>query len=514
MRGFLPTSSRVGEEGARRGPRAPQAQEIRGTSAWVLSTERVDAVALRLGPMVTRGGPEVLDRPRPRHGTPRGRRWGWTAGRWLASRLTAGDHRHVSGDTARTGRPHTRSHRTAQGIAPREVRDDRWSPRRPHGRTPAEGPQRAHDVQARSRAVDDVPQDVSRGEAPTVSGAPAVSAAGRCPGGPRQEAPPRPQSTVMRGSLDPVGRPLSTEVWAGARAAAGVSIPRRERLRTGVKPTGLGWVGAGPLRARATRASLVRPQDGYGSPGPVTGAPAPALDAWLTAGVTPGEAGACARRGRPKDRGPEGRAAAGEACERTGGAPGGAGAWSDRVVVGRAPRPAHPQAAGLATRRRQAAPPRTALTPPRGRGTRPSTAAARRVEARDRVRPAPRVDGGRRVAWEQPVEPTTRDGGRGRGAWPRETRVRPQPRDHLPHRTRPEARLAARPPRVGWQAWATQAGHTRLSGPEAVWGERQADRGARLGHRLKRRVPIAPLGGPRHAPLEGLTYLLTRGGRG
>jgi hypothetical protein len=142
------------------------------------STARVDAVALRLGPMVKRGLPEVLDRQIPRHWTPRGIRWGWTAVIWLASILTAGDPRHVAGATSRTGRPHTLSQLTAQVIAPLDFRDDRLSPRRTPVSPPAWWHQSAHDVKARRLEVDAWPQDVSRGDATTVSGAHEVTAAG------------------------------------------------------------------------------------------------------------------------------------------------------------------------------------------------------------------------------------------------------------------------------------------------------------------------------------------------
>jgi transposase len=77
-------------------PLAQQAQESLGQSDLVMLTERVDAVALRIGPRGTRGLPEVLDRHLPRHWTQRGLSWGWTAVIWLAYILTEGDHRNVS----------------------------------------------------------------------------------------------------------------------------------------------------------------------------------------------------------------------------------------------------------------------------------------------------------------------------------------------------------------------------------------------------------------------------------
>jgi hypothetical protein len=106
---------------------AQQAQKIRGQSDVVMSTERVDDVALRIGQMVTRGLPEVLDRPIPRHGTQRGLSWGWTAVIWLASIVTEGDHRQGSGETSLKGMHPTLSALTAQGIEPLDVSDDRWS---------------------------------------------------------------------------------------------------------------------------------------------------------------------------------------------------------------------------------------------------------------------------------------------------------------------------------------------------------------------------------------------------
>jgi hypothetical protein len=57
-----------------------QAEEILGKSDLVILTERVDAGALLIGQMVTRGLPEVLDRHMPRHWKQRGISWGWTAG--------------------------------------------------------------------------------------------------------------------------------------------------------------------------------------------------------------------------------------------------------------------------------------------------------------------------------------------------------------------------------------------------------------------------------------------------
>ena len=94
------------------------------------------------------------------------------------------------------------------------------------------------------------------------------------------------------GSLDPLGMPLSTDVLSGERADDGLYIPLIERIQAGLQTPGLLLVGDGKMSALDTRAYLARHQDWYLSPLPLTGATAAAMDAWITAGVTQGEAGA------------------------------------------------------------------------------------------------------------------------------------------------------------------------------------------------------------------------------
>jgi hypothetical protein len=135
-------------------------------------------VALLIGQMVKMGLPEVLDRPLPRPWTQRGLSGGWTAVRGLASIRTEGAPRTVAVATSRTGMPHTLSRWTAQVLAPLEFRDDRLRPLLTPLRTPASGHPMEPDWQARRLAVSALLQEVSRGEAPTVSGEPAGTADG------------------------------------------------------------------------------------------------------------------------------------------------------------------------------------------------------------------------------------------------------------------------------------------------------------------------------------------------
>jgi transposase len=198
----------------------------------------------------------------------------------------------VSVETYLKGMKHTLSRLTAQVIEPRDFRDDRLSHRLKHLRQPPSWHQIERAVHERSREMYDWSQDVIRCEATTVSGAHEVTAGGLWQCGHRKEDPTRPQITVMRGALDPLGMPLATDVVSGERADDGLYIPIMERLRTGWQTTSLWCVGDCQMSALATRAYLARHQDGSLSPVPLTGATAEAMDAWGTAGVPQGEAGA------------------------------------------------------------------------------------------------------------------------------------------------------------------------------------------------------------------------------
>jgi len=490
-----------------------QAQEILGTNDLVMITERVDDVALLIGQMVTMGLPEVLDRHIPRHWTQRGLSWGWTAVIWLAYILTEGDHRKVSVETYLKGMHHTLSRLTAQGIEPLDFSDDRLSRLLRHLSKPAYWHQIEKDLNARSIEVYDLHQNVIRCDATTVSGAHEVTAGGLFQFGHSKDDPTRPQIKVMIGSLDPLGMPLATDVLSGERADDGLYLPIIERIRAGLKTPGLLFVGDCKMSALDTRAYLAKHGDWYLSPLPLTGATAEAMDAWITVGVRKGEADELARIWRTNDRGHEVLAAEGYEVERTCRTPDGVGEWSERVLVVRSPMHATQQAAGLEKRLRHAEAQLAALTPPRGPGKRQITDEATLVEAIARVLTAHRVDGLLRVTWEKQVEQTTQYVGRGRGAVHREKRVIQKTRYHITQIARQEDTIAAHSQRLGWKAFVTNAGLTRLSLQDAVLCYRNEYRVERIFNRLKSRVHIAPLFVKRNEQIEGLTYLLTLGVR-
>jgi transposase len=356
-------------------------------------------------------------------------------------------------------------------------------------------------------------QEVIRCDATTVSGDHEVPEGGLLQFGHSKDDPTRPQIKVMMGSLDPLGMPLATDVLSGERADDGLYIPIIERIRSGLNKTGLLFVGDCKMSALDTRAYLARHQDWYLSPLPLTGATAAAMDAWITAGVMQGEAGQLARIWRTNDRGHEVLAAEGYEFERTCCAPDSDMVWNERVMVVRSPMHATQQAAGLETRLRHAETKLAALTPPRGRGKRQITDEATLLEAIDLVLKEHRVEGLLSVTWEKQVEQTTQYVGRGRGSVSREKRVIQKTRYHITHIARQADTIAALSQRLGWKAFVTNAGQTRLSLHDAVLCYRNEYRVERIFNRLKSRVHIAPLFVKLNEQIEGLTYLLTLGVR-
>ena len=186
---------------------AQQVQAILGQSALVIITERVDDVALLIGQMVKMGFVEVLDRPIPRHWKQRGISWGWTAVIWLASILTEGDHRKVSGEAYIKGMQTTLSRLSTQVIDPLDFSDDRLGHLLTYLSQPTYWHRIEEELNAHSIAVYALLQDVIRCDATTVSGDHDIREGGLLQFGHSKDDPSRPQLKVMTGALDPLGMP-------------------------------------------------------------------------------------------------------------------------------------------------------------------------------------------------------------------------------------------------------------------------------------------------------------------
>jgi transposase len=234
-------------------PLNEKAQEILGTAEWVILTERVDEVALLLGQMLKMGLVEVLDQHLPRHWKQRGLSWGWTAVIWLAYILTEGDHRKVSVEAYVKAMLQTLRQVTGPVVEPLDFSDDRLAHLLRYLSQAKYWHRIEHALNERRITVYELPVEVIRCDATTVSGYPEVVEGGLMQFGPSKDDPTRPQSKLMMGSLDPLGMPLAVDVLSGERADDGLYSPLIERLQVGLPKTGLLFVGDGKMRALATR---------------------------------------------------------------------------------------------------------------------------------------------------------------------------------------------------------------------------------------------------------------------
>ena len=282
---------------------AQKVQGLLGQSDLVIITERIDDVALLIGPMVKMGFVEVLDRQIPRHHQQRGLSWGWTAVIWLAYILTEGDHRKVSVEAYLKGMHHTLSHLSGHVIDALDFSDDRLGHLLQHLSKPHSWHGIERDLNERSIEVHALSQAVIRCDATTVTGNHDVTEEGLLQFGPSKDAPSRPQITVMTGSLDPLGMPLATDVLSGERADDGLYIPLLERIAAGLNTPGLLFVGDCKMSALATRAYVAGCQHCYLSPLPLTGTTAEAMEAWSTEGVRRVRDGELEQMFRPTHRG-------------------------------------------------------------------------------------------------------------------------------------------------------------------------------------------------------------------
>jgi transposase len=490
------------------------AQTVLSTAELVITTERVDDVALLLGHMIKMGLVEVLDHPLPQHWKQRGLSWGWTAVIWLAYILTEGDHRKVSVEAYVKGMKQTLSQVAGQAVDPLDFSDDRLALLLRYLSQSVYWHPIEQELNARSVQVYDLAVEVIRCDATTVSAYHEVVDGGLVQFGHSKDDPSRPQIKLMTGSLDPLGMPLATAVVSGERADDGLYGPVIDRLEAGFNRTGLLWVGDCKMSALETRAQLVEQQHYSLSPLPLTGATAQQMDDWINQGVARAHAGEL----QPIVRTTASEAvviAQGYEFERPCTA---AGAivpvqWTERVLVIHSPTHMDQQAAGLERRLATAEQHLRALTPSRGRGQRQITDETKLQEAIAQVLKTHRVEGFLTVTYDRQVRPQRQSVGRGRGAAHRPSQVIEKVRYHITAVVRQEDQIAAQKERFGWKAFVTNAPKQRLSLAEAVLCYRHEYRIERIFNRLKSRLEIAPLFVKRDDQIQGLTYLLTLGVR-
>jgi transposase len=492
-----------------------QAQETLGKTELVVITERVDDVALLLAQMITMGLPEVLDQHLPRHWKQQGLSWGWTAVIWLAYILSEGDHRKVAMETYVKGMRETLGQITAQTLRVLDFSDDRLSHLLKHLSKAKYWHAIEQALNERSIALYDLPTEVIRCDATTVSAYHEVVDGGLVQFGHSKDDPSRPQIKVMTASLDPMGLPLATDVVSGEQADDGLYLPILERLDRGLKRPGLLVVGDCKMSALDIRAHLSARQHVYLSPLPLTGATAQQMPQWISQGIAQAKAGEIESVFRSNDKGQEVLMAQGYEVERTCRVKEAHGhrEWQERVLVIHSRAHGEQQATGLDKRLAQAETKIRALTPARGRGKRQITEETELLKAIAQVLKAKRVEGLVEIAYVKQTERRTQYVGRGRGSAARDTRVIEKVRYQITEITRHEDRIDDLKAHFGWKAFVTNATVTRLSLADAVLCYRHEYRVERIFNRLKSRLHIAPMFVSCEGQIQGLTYLLTLGVR-
>jgi len=496
-------------------PLDAKAQEILGRTDLVIITERVDDVVLLLGHMIRMGLPAVLDNHLPRHWKQRGLSWGWTAVIWLAYILTEGDHRKVSMEAYVKGMPQTLSQVSGQAIEALDFSDDRLAHLLKHLSKPRYWHRIEQELTERSVAVYDLPTELIRCDATTVSGYHEAVEGGLMQFGHSKDDPTRPQIKLMTGSLDPLGMPLASDVVSGERADDGLYLPLIERLQASLKRRGLLFVGDCKMSALVIRAHLADRQQYYLSPLPLTGATAEQMQDWISQGVAKDQAGQLSPITRNNDQDEEVLVAKGYELERVCAVEeaGRRRQWQERVLVVHSPAHAEQQAGGLEKRLTQAEAQLRQLTPPRGRGKRQITDEAVLLEAIGTVLKHHRVDGLLSIAYEKQTERQTKYVGCGRGSAHRDQQVLERVRYQITAIDRQEEPIAALKQRFGWKALVTNAARQQLTLGDAVLCYRHEYRIERIFNRLKSRLQIAPLFVTRDDQVQGLTHLLMLGVR-
>ena len=492
-----------------------QAQKRLGKTELVVITERVDDVALLLGQMMKMGLPEILDTHLPRHWKQEGLSWGWTAVIWLAYILSEGDHRKVAMETYVVGMNQTLSQVTGQRIRVLDFSDDRLARMLKYLSQAKYWHPIEQALNERSVAVYDLPTEVIRCDATTVSASHKVVEGGLVQFGHSKDDPSRPQIKLMTASLDPLGLPLATNVLSGEQADDGLYIPLLDRVLKVLNPSGLLVVGDCKMSAFGNRAHLVRHRQYYLSPLPLTGTTAKQMPQWIRQGIAKAQRGELESIVKRTDKGQEVEVAQGYEIKRVCEVPDANGSWQwpERVLVIRSLAHAEKQAGALDQRLASAEAKIVALTPARGRGKRQISEESQLLEAIGKVLKANRVEGLMTIDYVKQTECDTQYVGRGRGSAKRHKRVIEKVRYHITEVKRHDAQIAQLKAGLGWKAFVTNAPLARMSLAEAVLCYRHEYRIERIFNRLKSRLQISPLFVKRDDQIEGLTYLLTLGVR-
>ncbi len=187
---------------------------------------------LLLEQMQRMGLPTLFDTHCPTHGNWTGLSLGWVSTIGLSSILSRGDHRMVHVEPWVSQRLYTLRATTGQTVTRVAFTDDRLDMVLRRLRDDTRWAACASALHQQTVRVYDLQAQRGQVESTSARADAAVTAGGLCQfGHSKDERPDLPQVKVMQAVLDPLGRPLATDVVSGARADDPLSRPCIERVQ-------------------------------------------------------------------------------------------------------------------------------------------------------------------------------------------------------------------------------------------------------------------------------------------
>lgn len=478
-------------------------------------SERIDDVPLLIGMMEQMGLREAIDNHIPKHWKQRDLSWGWTAVIWLAYILSEGDHRKVSVREYIAGMTHTLSELTGRRIEELDFTDDRLGILLKKLNNKEYWEKIEDDLNKRTIKVYELPTEVVRNDATTVSGCHETEENGLFQFGHSKDDPSRPQIKLMTSALDPLGMPLVTEVVSGEKADDGLYIPVIERVSNALNKKGLLYVGDCKQSGFEIRLYIKGREGHYLSPLPRTGKTSQDMETWIEQGISKETAGELIEVHAGNDKDEDVLISKGYEFERhqSGAMEGQEIEWTERVLVAHSPAHASRQEKGLEKRLKTAGEKLNALTPPRGPGKRQFTDENELKSAIDKILKHHKVEGLLRCEYEKEVEKQEKYIGRGRGSGDRPKKVIEKVRYQMLKVIRNEKEIESEKKKFGWKVFVTDVPRERLSFGDIIKCYRKEYRVERIFHRLKSRMDISPVFLKRDEQVSGLTHLLMLGVR-
>lgn len=475
-----------------------------------LLTERVDDIPLLLETMKRMGLHEVLDNHIAEHWKQRTLSWGWTGLIWLGYILSEGDHRKASMEEYIKGTKITISELTSQTIDDKDFLDDRLSNFLSYLSKPEVWHGIENELNERTISVYELPQEIVRCDATTVSGYHEVTENRLFQFGHSKDDASLPQIKVMSGALDPLGMPLATEVLPGQRADDGLYIPLIKRIDESLDKKGLIYVGDCKISAFDNRLYIRGNENHYICPLSQVGKTAEEMENWIRDGIIKDKEGNLRPVSITNDKGEEVLLVKGYEFERAQ-----AGKlnkkevqWNERVLIVNSPSHAHQQEKGLERRLETAMEKLNGLTPERGKGKKQITDEGELTERIEKILKKHKVEGLVIFNYDKEVERQEKYVGKGRGAKNREKTVVERIRYQITKVTRDEEKIKEEKERCGWKAFVTDVPVSRLSFSDIIKCYRQEYRVERIFNRLKSRLNISPLFVKKEDQIQGLTNLL------